>query len=59
MDNLVDIILENDKFKEKATKVTENLEKLCAERNIYFIKNANNIDTRVKRKPTNTVIYLN
>ena len=35
--------MRNEKFKEKATKVTENLEKLCAERNIYFINHANNI----------------
>ena len=41
--NISNIIVRNEKFKEKATKVTENLEKLCAERNIYFINHANNI----------------
>ena len=34
------IVVRNDKFKEK---VNENLEKLCAERNIYFINHAKNI----------------
>ena len=35
------IVVRNDKFKEKATQVTENLERLCAERNICFINHAN------------------
>ena len=36
------IVVRNDKFKEKATQVNENLERLCAERNICFINHANN-----------------
>ena len=34
------IVVRNDKFKEKAAQVNENLERLCAERNIYFINHA-------------------
>ena len=37
------IFVRNDKFKEKAAQVNENLEKLCAERNLYFINYAKNI----------------
>ena len=37
------IVVRNDKFKEKAAQVNENLERLCAERNIYFINHAKNI----------------
>ena len=37
------IVLRNYKFKENAPQVNENLEKLCAERNIYYINHARNI----------------
>ena len=37
------IAVKNNAFKEKAAQVGETLEKLCAERNIYFINHANNI----------------
>ena len=37
------IVVRNDKFKEKAAQVNENLERLCAERNIYFVNHAKNI----------------
>ena len=37
------IVVRNDKFKEKAAQANENLERLCAERNIYFINHAKNI----------------
>ena len=37
------IVVRNDKFKEKAAQVNENLERLCAKRNIYFLNHANNI----------------
>ena len=37
------IVVRNDKFKEKAAQVNENLERLCADRNIYFINHAKNI----------------
>ena len=37
------IVVRNYKFKEKAPQVNENLEKLCAERNIYYINHAKNI----------------
>ena len=37
------IIVRNDKFQEKTAQVNENLERLCAERNMYFINHANNI----------------
>ena len=37
------IVVRNDKFKEKATQVNENLERLSAEPNIYFINHTNNI----------------
>ena len=37
------IVVENDKFKEKAAQVDKNFEKLCTERNIYFINHAKNI----------------
>ena len=37
------IIVRNDKFQEKTAQVNENLERLCAERNIYFINHTNNI----------------
>ena len=37
------IVVRNDKFKEKAAQDNENLERLCAERNIYFINHAKNI----------------
>ena len=37
------IVVRNDKFKEKAAQVDENLERVCADRNIYFINHANNI----------------
>ena len=37
------IVVRNDKFKEKAAQVNENLERLRAERNIYFINHAKNI----------------
>ena len=36
------IVVRNDEFKGKATQVNENLENLCAERNIYFINHTNN-----------------
>ena len=35
--------MRNDKFKEKAAQVNKNLEKLCTERNIYFINHGKNI----------------
>ena len=35
--------MRNDKFIGKAAQVNENLEKLCAERNIYFVNHAKNI----------------
>ena len=37
------IVVRNDKFKEKAAQVNENLERLCAKRNMYFLNHANNI----------------
>ena len=37
------IVVRNDKFKEKTAQDNENLERLCAERNIYFINHAKNI----------------
>ena len=37
------IVVRNDKFKEKAAQVNENLERLCAKRNIYLLNHANNI----------------
>ena len=36
-------VMTNDILKEKAAQVNENLENLCAERNIYFINQAKNI----------------
>ena len=45
------IVVRNDKFKEKAAQVNKNLERLCAERNIYFINYANNIlPTTIEQK---------
>ena len=35
--------MRNYKFKEKAAQVNENLERLCAKQNIYFINHAKNI----------------
>ena len=37
------IVVRNDKFKKKAAQVNKNFEKLCAERNIYFINHGENI----------------
>ena len=37
------IVVRNDQFKEKAAQVNENLERLCADRHMYFINHANNI----------------
>ena len=37
------IAARNDKLNDKAAQVNENLEKLCAEQNIYFINHTKNI----------------
>ena len=36
------MVVKNDKYKEKAAQVNEYLEKICGERNIYFINHAKN-----------------
>ena len=50
------IVVSNDYFKEKAAQVNENLEKLCAEWNVYFISHTKNLLPQHLNK---SKLYLN
>ena len=50
------IVVRNEKLKEKAAQITENLKRLCTERNIYFINHAKNILPQQLNKST---LHLN
>ena len=50
------IVVRNKKLKEKAAQITENLKRLCTERNIYFINHAKNILPQQLNKST---LHLN